>query len=608
MYESFNAPSIESLNSIFNMLQKIVSQLAKMGKNIFQKDLNMMFLRSLPADMVVWRNKPDLETMRFDDLYNNFKILEQEVKRMITSSSSSGSQNMAFLSTHGSTNEVNTTTIQVSTISTPVSTVSAHDNIANLSDATVYAFLANQPNGSQLVYENLEQIHEDDLEEMHLKRQLALLSMRARRYFQRTGKKIKINRSDTAGYDKTKVECFNCHKMGHFARECRSPRSQESRPRNQDNSRKTVIIEDTSFKAMVAIDGAGLFAPPNIDFSSFGLEEFKQPEFESYGPEASKSVYVDTSNVIKKASDAPIIEDWVFDCDEDESKEMVVKSKNVQHKPEQVNQPRKVNQNPKNNITNWNKIRTQKLGVGFQFSKKACFVCESFRHLIKDFLTKSGIVPISTAMQSSSRQPGIMFAVCACSRFQVQPKVSHMHAVKRIFRYLKGQPTLVLWYPKDSTLELIAYLDSDYAEQTIMANSTAEAEYITASSCCGQVLWLQNQLLDYGYNFMQTKIHVDNESAICVVKNLVYHSKTKHIKIRLHFIRHSYKKRLIEMVKIHIDSNVSDLLTTAFDVTRLYILDTWNEVQKWSSDENGIELKGYLLNDGYADLVQHAGD
>nr|GEX69017.1 ribonuclease H-like domain-containing protein [Tanacetum cinerariifolium] len=192
----------------------------------------------------------DLETISFDDLYNNFKIVKQEVKRMITSSSSSGSQNMDFLSTPGSINEVDTDTIQVST-------VSAHDNTANLSDATVYAFLANQPNRSQWVHEDLEQIYEDDLEEMDLQWQLALLSMRARRYFQRTGKKIAINGSDTAGYDKTKVECFNCHKMGHFASECRSPRSQESRPRNQESSRKIVIVEDSSSKAMVAIDGAG---------------------------------------------------------------------------------------------------------------------------------------------------------------------------------------------------------------------------------------------------------------------------------------------------------------------------------------------------------------
>ncbi|GJV28808.1 hypothetical protein Tco_1385256 [Tanacetum coccineum] len=142
--------------------------------------------------------------MSFDDLYNNFKIVEQEVKRTTTSSSSSGSQNMAFVSTPSSTNDVNTANVHVSTARSSFNTDSTQNNTANLSDAIVYAFLANQPNGSQLVHEDLEQIHEDDLEEMDLKWQLALLSMRARRYYQRTGKKITINGSNTAGYDKSK--------------------------------------------------------------------------------------------------------------------------------------------------------------------------------------------------------------------------------------------------------------------------------------------------------------------------------------------------------------------------------------------------------------------
>ncbi|GKE49227.1 hypothetical protein Tco_1480485, partial [Tanacetum coccineum] len=142
--------------------------------------------------------------MSFDDLYNNFKIIEQEVKRTTTSSSSSNSQNMAFVSSPVSTNEVNTV-YGVSTASPQVNTASTQVSTANLSDATVYAFLADQPNGSHLVHEDLEQIHEDNLEQMDLKWQLALLSVRARRFFQRTGKKITINRNDIAGYDKSKV-------------------------------------------------------------------------------------------------------------------------------------------------------------------------------------------------------------------------------------------------------------------------------------------------------------------------------------------------------------------------------------------------------------------
>ncbi|GJT48420.1 hypothetical protein Tco_0974577 [Tanacetum coccineum] len=167
MYENFNAPSTLSLDSIFNRLQKIVSQLAILGENISQEDLNLKFLSILPSEwnthVVVWRNKPDLDSMSFDDLYNNFKIVEQEVKRTVTSISNSGSQNVAFVSTPSSTNEVNTANVYVSTASSTISTDSTHDNTTNLSDATVYAFLANQPNGSQLVHEDLKQIHEDDL-------------------------------------------------------------------------------------------------------------------------------------------------------------------------------------------------------------------------------------------------------------------------------------------------------------------------------------------------------------------------------------------------------------------------------------------------------------
>ncbi|GKA51542.1 ribonuclease H-like domain-containing protein [Tanacetum coccineum] len=310
---------------------------------------------------------------------------------------------MAFMSSPSSTNEVNTANVQVSTANSPVGTADTPDSTDTLT----------------------------------------LMSMRARRYFQRTSKKITINGSDTARYDKSKVECFNCHKMGHFAKECRGPRNQDNRNKNQDSSRRTMNVEETSSKAMVAIDGAGfdwsfmadedvpinmalmafsdsevhndktftntclksfetlktqydnlriefnlatykrglasveeqlvfykknevmfcdqiavlkrdtsikdseinahkseieklkkekesnqikidkfenasksldkligsLFAPPTINLSNSGLKEFQQPEFEGYGPKASKSICKDTSNKVKKTPDAPLDDD-----------------------------------------------------------------------------------------------------------------------------------------------------------------------------------------------------------------------------------------------------------------------------------------------------------
>ncbi|GJW97960.1 hypothetical protein Tco_0179768 [Tanacetum coccineum] len=169
----------------------------------------------------------------------------------------------------------------------------------------------------------------------------------------------------------------------------------------------------------------------------------------------------------------------------------------------------------------------------------------------------------------------------------------YLTASRHDIMYLKGKPKLGLWYPRVSSFDLESYSDSDYAganldrkstiggcqflgrrliswqckKQTIVATSTTEAEYVAAASCCGQVLWIQNQMLDYGFNFMNTKIYIDNESTIFIVKNPVYHSKTKHIAIRHHFIRDAYEKKLIQVLKIHTNDNVADLLTKAFDVS-----------------------------------------
>ncbi|GJX48281.1 putative ribonuclease H-like domain-containing protein [Tanacetum coccineum] len=127
---------------------------------------------------------------------------------------------------------------------------------------------------------------------------------------------------------------------------------------------------------------------------------------------------------------------------------------------------------------------------GFLTVKTASTPMETSKSLMKDENAEDVDVQlyrsmIGSLMYLTSSRPDIMFAVCACARFQVTPKVSHLHALKRIFRYLKGQPKLGLWYPKDSPFDLEAYTNSDYAGQTVVANSTTEAEYVAASSCCG---------------------------------------------------------------------------------------------------------------------------
>ncbi|GKA38497.1 hypothetical protein Tco_0731048 [Tanacetum coccineum] len=140
-----------------------------------------------------------------------------------------------------------------------------------------------------------------------------------------------------------------------------------------------------------------------------------------------------------------------------------------------------------------------------------------------------------------------MFAVCACARHQVNPKSSHLNAVKRIFSDYGGASL-----DKKSTTGGCQFLGRrliswQCKKQTIMANSTTKAEYVAAANCCGQ-------------------------STISVIKNLVSHSRTKHIEILFHFIRDCYEQRLIEVIKIHTDNNVANLLTKGFDVTRFKFL------------------------------------
>nr|GEV20315.1 putative ribonuclease H-like domain-containing protein [Tanacetum cinerariifolium] len=155
---------------------------------------------------------------------------------------------------------------------------------------------------------------------------------------------------------------------------------------------------------------------------------------------------------------------------------------------------------------------------------------------------------IGSLMYLTASRPDIIFVACACFRFQVTPKTSHLHAVKMIFRYLKGKPKLGLWYPKVSSFDLEAYSNSDYAganldrksttrgcqflgtrliswqckKQTVVATSTTEAEYVAAANCCGH-----------------------------------------------YFIRDAYEKKLIQVLKIHTNDNVADLLTKAFDVSSI---------------------------------------
>ncbi|GKF33202.1 putative ribonuclease H-like domain-containing protein, partial [Tanacetum coccineum] len=213
---------------MYNSQQKLISQLEIHGEVISQEDENLKLLRSLPSAWnniaLIMRNKYDIDTLSMDDLYYNLKVYKSEIKGQ--SSSCSNFQNVAFVSSENtsSTNEAVNTAHDVTTASSQGQAPSS-----TYAEDVMFFFFANQSNSPQLDNEDLEQIDIDDLEEIDLKWQVAMLSTRVKRFLKKTGRNLNFNGKETVGFDKTKVECYNCHRRGYFARECKAPRNQGNR-------------------------------------------------------------------------------------------------------------------------------------------------------------------------------------------------------------------------------------------------------------------------------------------------------------------------------------------------------------------------------------------
>nr|GEX14445.1 ribonuclease H-like domain-containing protein [Tanacetum cinerariifolium] len=321
-YKNFTASNSKVLDQTFDMLQKFISQLEIHGESISQEDVNQKF-----------------SVTRMEHSYN-------------------------FNTAHG-----------VFAASSQVNTVNS-SNIDNLSDDVICAFLASQPSILQLVNEDLEQIYPDDLEKMDLKWQMAMWTMRARRFLKKIGSKLTMNGNETIGFDKSNVECYNCHKRGHFARECRAPRNQENN--NRESTRRTVPVETHASSALVSCDGLGV----------------SEPTVKKHVVKTSKAkASADKPKDVRKNFGPPFIEDLILDSeDEAESKPNIekktvkpsftkikfVKSKEQVKSPRKttvkhVEKPRQHTHRPRGNQRNWNNMMSQRLGSNFEMYNKAFY-------------------------------------------------------------------------------------------------------------------------------------------------------------------------------------------------------------------------------------------
>ncbi|GJX26156.1 retrovirus-related pol polyprotein from transposon TNT 1-94 [Tanacetum coccineum] len=206
---------------------------------------------------------------------------------------------------------------------------------------------------------------------------------------------------------------------------------------------------------------------------------------------------------------------------------------------------------------------------------------------------------VGALMYLTASRLDIVHATCYCARYQVRPTEKHLKEVKRIFQYLKNTINMGLWYPKDTGFELTTFSDLDHAgyldsrkstsggiqflggdklinwsskKQACTLMSLAEAEYVSLSACCAQVLWMRTQLTDYGFHFDKIPMYCDSKSAILISYNPVQHSRTKHIDVRYHFIKEHVEKGIVELFFVGTEYQLANLFTKALSEDRFKYL------------------------------------
>ncbi|GJX96917.1 uncharacterized mitochondrial protein-like protein [Tanacetum coccineum] len=393
--------SSEKLDQTFDRLQKLISQLEIQGEVIEQEDMNLKLLRSLPSEWkthaLIWRNKVEIKTISLDDLYNNLKIYEPEITG--SSSTTQNPQNVAFVSSNSTNNT----------------------NITNKADNTAYGdynlCIPCKPNSPQLAQEDLEQLHLDTWEAN--RSTLEFLPTQILRLNNASAPIIEDWNSD----DESEVEP-----------------NDKGNPQQKEYKEKGVINSSCS-RHMIG-NKCYLTEYEDYDggFVSFGDGKGRKGSLRTTsGPKSMKEFSTEFEKLMHDKFQMSFMGELFFFL-----------GLQVQQKSDGI-------------FISQDKYVAEILKK-FDFSnvKTASTPIEPNKPLIKDEEAEEVDVHVYRSMIGSlmyltASRPNIMFVVCACARFQVTPKTSHLHAVKRIFRYLKGQPKLGLWYPRDSPFKLEAF-------------------------------------------------------------------------------------------------------------------------------------------------------